>query len=494
MRQWLKDLLFIVSVVLLSTLLAFGFEQLNLRRENILLIYIASIMLITVQTKSIRNGLFSTFILVFVFNFFFTEPKYTFIIDDVNYIITLVIFGIALLIIGSQTTTLQHQISLSKSSAKKIETLYDLSSKLHQVNGQHRMIEMTLSYLKSYLNRSICFMTFEDAIIGDQLVENHHVSIVKRMIKDKVNGGAFEIIHRELAYKVLIVESKNNVYGALCVDCLEQDINRDDLDFIKTVLLLMSNVLERDKSLQIEQSSRLEFEKERFKTMMLRSISHDLRTPLTTLQTGLSFLEQSYDLIDEKTKMSMILDLYNETSQLSDFVENILYMTRLNAKEHVLNITSELVEDIFNSTRERVSHRMGQHQIIFDDAGNEMIDVDGQLIIQTLTNLIDNAIKHTQLNSTINIHFSKLNKTVQFDVTDNGGGISDEQLGAIFNDYTTFQHSSGDKKRGVGLGLSICKTIVEAHGGWIKAFNNHEGGATFRFELPSKGGDDLEES
>lgn len=494
MHNWLKELIFVSSVVVLSTLLAFGFEQLNLRRENILLIYIASIMLITVQTKSIRNGLFSTFVLVFVFNFFFTEPKYTFIIDDVNYIITLVIFGIALLIIGSQTTTLQHQISLSKSSTKKIETLYELSSKLHQVNGQNRMIEMTLFYLKSYLNRSICFMSASDEVFGDQLVENHHISVVKRMIKDKVNGGAFEIIHRELGYKVLMVQSKNNVYGALCVDCMDQDINREDLDFTKTVLLLMSNVLERDKSLQIEQSSRLEYEKERFKTMMLRSISHDLRTPLTTLQTGLSFLEQSYDLIEEQTKMSMIKELFNETSQLSDFVENILYMTRLNAKEHVLNMTSELVEDIFNSTKERVSHRLGEHHVTFDDAGDEMIDVDGQLIIQTLTNLIDNAIKHTHPQSKINIHFTKLNKSVQFDVSDNGGGISEEQLSAIFNDYTSFQHISGDKKRGVGLDLSICKTIVEAHGGWIQALNNTEGGATFRFEIPSKGGDINEES
>lgn len=494
MHNWLKELLFMSSVVFLSTLLAFGFEQLNLRRENILLIYIASIMLITVQTKSIRNGFFSTFLLVFVFNFFFTEPKYTFIIDDVNYIITLVIFGIALLIIGSQTTTLQHQISLSKSSTNKIETLYELSSILHQVNGQNRMIEMTLSYLKNYLNRNICFMPTNDETIGDKLVENHHISVVKRMIKDRVNGGAYEIIHRELGYKVLIVQSKKNVYGALCIDCMVQDINREDLDFTKTVLLLMSNVLERDKSLQIEQSSRLEYEKERFKTMMLRSISHDLRTPLTTLQTGLSFLEQSYDLIDEQTKMSMIRELFNETSQLSDFVENILYMTRLNAKEHVLNITSELVEDIFNSTKERLSHRMDQHHIVFDDAGDEIIDVDGQLIIQTLTNLIDNAIKHTHPKSKINVHFAKLNKSVQFEVSDNGGGISEEQLDSIFNDYTSFQHISGDKKRGVGLGLSICKTIVEAHGGWIQALNNAEGGATFRFEIPCKGGETLEES
>jgi two-component system sensor histidine kinase KdpD len=337
-------------------------------------------------------------------------------------------------------------------------------------------------------------MTSEEELIGDPLIEGHHISIIKRMIKDRVNGGAFEIIHRELGYKVLIVQSKSKVYGALCIDCMEQDIDRDDLDFTKTVLLLLSNVLEREFSILVEQTSRLEYEKERFKTMMLRSISHDLRTPLTTLQTGLSFIEQSYEDIDDQTKKDMIKDIYNETSHLSDFVENILYMTRLNAKDHVLHISSELVEDLFNNVKERVYQRLGQHQLIFDETSDEMIEVDGQLIIQTLTNLIENAIKHTRLNSTIHVHFNRFNKTILFEVSDDGGGISDDQLDIIFNDYTSIQHTVGDKKRGVGLGLSICKMIVEAHGGWIQALNNHEGGATFRFELPIKKGDQDEQS
>ncbi|MDR4968166.1 MAG: DUF4118 domain-containing protein, partial [Acholeplasmataceae bacterium] len=116
--------IFLAVVLILSTLLAFAFEQLELRRENILLIYIVSIMLIIVETRKVVFGIISTFLLVTIFNFFFTEPKYTFIIDDANYIVTLIIFMISIIILGTLTTSLQKEIYSSRDNAKKIDLLY----------------------------------------------------------------------------------------------------------------------------------------------------------------------------------------------------------------------------------------------------------------------------------------------------------------------------------------------------------------------------------
>lgn len=488
-RKYINHALFIGLIVLCSTLLAFGFEQLGLRRENILLIYVASIMIITIQTKSLFNGLITTFILVFIFNFFFTEPKYTFIIDDVNYIITLFIFVVVLVITGAQTTNLQHQIHYATDNAKKIESLYILASQLLHVTSEQEVIEQTLSHMRTDMDRKVCFINNDGQHIGDLFIEDHQLSLIKRLIKDRISGGAFEMVHRELGFKVLIVQSTNRVYGALCIDCTEGDILVSDREFIQTVLLMMTSVLEREYGVHVEQMSRLAVEKERFKTTLLRSISHDLRTPLTTLQTGLSLLDESYTMLDDETKREMINELLNETGRLSEFVENILYMTRLSAQNNVLNLQKELVDDLLGAVKERVMNRIGNHHFEVIESENTMVNVDGQLIIQVLTNLVDNAIKHTHPQSAISINFHMKSTHYVFEVIDNGGGIPEEYIDHIFEDLKTFSRRSGDSKRGVGFGLFICESIVKAHGGWIKAFNNKEGGATFHFEIPKSGGE-----
>jgi len=493
-KSTMKHVAFIGLIVLLSTLLAFGFEQLSLRRENILLIYVASIMIITIQTKSIRNGFITTLILVFIFNFFFTEPKFTFIIDDINYIITLVIFGVVLVITGAQTTNLQHQIHYANSNAKKIESLYDLSSRLLHVTSVQDVIKETLQYLKQDINRLMSFVDEEGNIWGDSIIEDLQIPLVKRLIKDRISGGAFEMVHRELGFKVLIVLSSSHVYGALCIDCIEGDIHPDDREFLKTVLLMMTSVLEREYSVHIEHISRIAVEKERLKSTLLRSISHDLRTPLTTLQTGLSLLDESYNMLDDATKIEMVQELLNETGRLTEFVENVLYMTRLNAENNVLHRQMELVDDLFNAVKERVVNRLGDHQLLFEDYDDTLVYVDGQLMIQVLTNLVDNAIKHTHPKTEISLSYHTLASHYVFEVIDNGGGIPDEQLVHIFEDSVSYMRKPGDAKRGVGFGLYICQSIVHAHGGWIKAMNNHKGGATFHLEIPKLGGDPTDDT
>jgi len=487
-KRWIHQLIFVLIVLSLSTLLSFAFEQLQLRKENILLVYIASIILIIVQTKSTQNGLISTFFLVFIFNFFFTEPKFTFLIDDVNYIITLVIFVITIVIIGSQTAKLQYQINYAKTNALKIELLYHLSNDLHHAKNRDETIYIMLDAIKGDINRNLCFYDLNDQLLGDPLIEEHQKQIVRQMIKEQINGGAYELVHRELGYKVLIIQSKERFYGALCIDCLSGDLSKEDEEFIQTVILLVSGLLDQEHSREIEQISKLEFEKERFKTMLLRSISHDLRTPLTTLQTGLSFLEESFFQIDDKNKLTIIKDLYDESAQLSVFIENILYMTRLSSKNQVLHIKQELIGDIFNEAKERTQHRLGQHQLTIENVDDAYIEVDGQLIVQVLVNLIDNAIAHTKNDSIICLSFASNDEEYIIEVVDNGGGIPPDHLAHIFDDYQTFQHHSGDMHRGIGLGLSICKSILNAHMGSIEAVNNDIGGATFRLVIPKTGG------
>ena len=491
-----KKYIFLTVVLILSTLLAFAFEQLELRRENILLIYIVSIMLIIVETRKVVFGIISTFLLVFIFNFFFTEPKYTVIIDDANYIVTIVIFMVSIFILGTLTTSLQKEINSSQDNAKKIDLLYQISKELLYANSIEEIIEIELKHLKLNLNRNMIFCISKDLMTYGDL--DFDVESMKREINYSIENqlvcGKGQNKFSNILYVIFPFVSKKDVSGVLIIDTSDTNINKQEKEFIQTALLHMLTAMEREKISEEQETIRLEMEKERLKSVLLRSISHDLRTPLTTLQTGTSFLYDSYELIDDQMKKNLLLDINNETSRLAEFVENVLSMTRLQANQLILHPTYELIEDIFNDLEQRVNNRLGEHKLKFTEQNQlDSVYADIPLLIQVLTNLIDNAIHHTHENSNITVSYQKTESDIVFTVKDDGGGISEEHMTHIFEDYVmSSDFKKGDKMRGIGLGLSICKAIVEAHKGRIFVENNDQNGATFTFNIPFSGGSNHE--
>ena len=479
---------FITIVLILSTLLAFAFEQLELRRENILLIYIVSIMLIIVETRKVTFGIISTFLLVTIFNFFFTEPKYTFIIDDANYILTLIIFMMSIIILGTLTTSLQKEIYSSQNNAKKIDLLYQMSKELLYANSLEEIVEIELRHLKMNLDRKLLFcLTKKMKTYGDQDIEIDDIKKeIHYAIDNQIICGKDQNKYTTINYVIFPFVSKKDVSGVLIIDTQNSLLEKQEKEFIQTALLHMLTALEREKISEEQENIRIEMERERIKTILLRSISHDLRTPLTTLQTGSSFLFDSYEKLDDKTKKNLLLDINNETSRLAEFVENVLSMTRLQANQLILHPTSELIEDVFNDLQQRVNNRLNQHQLIFQEQSQlDYVYADIPLLIQVLINLIDNAIHHTKDDSIIIVSYMKSKTDIQFMVEDNGGGIPDDHINHIFEDFVaSSDFKKGDKLRGIGLGLSICKAIIEAHGGHIDVINNKNNGATFTFNIP----------
>lgn len=484
--------IFLTVVLILSTLLAFAFEQLELRRENILLIYIVSIMLIIVETRKVIFGIISTFLLVTIFNFFFTEPKYTFIIDDANYIVTLIIFMISIIILGTLTTSLQSEIDSSRDNAKKIDLLYQISKELLYANSLDEIIKIELRHLKMNLGRELLFCVSKQLITyGDQVIQIEHMTKeINYSIDNQIICGKDQNKFTNLPYVIFPFVSKKDVLGVLIVNTTIDTLKKQEKEFIQTALLQMLTALEREKISEEQENIRIEMEKERIKSILLRSISHDLRTPLTTLQTGSSFLYDSYELIDDETKKNLLLDINNETSRLAEFVENVLSMTKLQANQLILHPTFELIEDIFNDLQQRITNRLSHHELIFQEQNQlDSVYADIPLLIQVLTNLIDNAIHHTKDDSKIMVSYIKTEKDITFIVADDGGGIPKSHLNHIFKDYVAnSDFKKGDKLRGIGLGLSICKAIVEAHGGQIHVENNDINGASFTFNIPISGG------
>jgi two-component system sensor histidine kinase KdpD len=488
-KKLITDMIFTTTAIVLSTLFSVGFEGFGFRTENIVLVYVATTILIITKTKKIWYGLVSIFILVFIFNFFFTDPRYTFIIDDPNYIVTLVIFVIVAFFIGALTNRLQIEIKKSLDNSNKLQLLYTSSKSLLNAKNRKEIISTSKKNLSMIINCDVVFYfegVFNYRDLNDLIYEDYQEHINYAISQNQISGFR-EPKFYDLDIKIFPILSNKGFKGALILKELETDISKEEKEFIQTNILNLVTAIEKELISLEEENARVEVEKERLKTSLLRSISHDLRTPLTSLKTGTSFLYGSFDKIDDQVKKTMLLDINNETSRLNDFVENLLNMTRLTANKFTINKKVEILDEIFLDVYRRVKTRLGKKHLIIKECKDLIkINVDGPLLTQVFVNLIDNAIRHTKEETEIKVDFVIKAKNIVFSVSDNGGGIEEKNIPRIFNSFTSVETNKEDNYRGIGLGLNICKAIVNAHGGKIRVFNNINNGATFEFTIPNK--------
>lgn len=223
-------------------------------------------------------------------------------------------------------------------------------------------------------------------------------------------------------------------------------------------------------------------EKEQLKATLLRSISHDLRTPLTTMKNGAELLIDNPD-IDEKDRKEILSDIVSKSAWMVRLVENLLSLSRIDSEKLSVNKSPEALEEIIPQAVRNVQGILGGRKIVYDLPSDLMlIPMDATLIVQTIVNILTNAVKHTTDNGTIEIKVWNAGKHAVFRFTNDGEPIDEKDLPHIFEMY----YSSGDCKRekGVGIGLAICKLIITAHGGEIEARNTEEHKVAFEFTLP----------
>ena len=235
-----------------------------------------------------------------------------------------------------------------------------------------------------------------------------------------------------------------------------------------------------DEKKQIEAQA----ERERFKSNLLRAISHDLRTPLAGISGAAEILQ--YNLTNSEDK-KLARGIYDDATWLTHMVENILSLTKIEEGKIIRDIQPEAVEEVVSEAVRRASKYSNNRKITVKIPDEVIfVPMDAKLIMQVLINLIDNAVKHSPTDSIIHVKIDCEKNKVWFRVIDHGTGIPPEDLPRIFDLFYRANHMLADSKRGMGLGLTICKSIIDAHGGSIFAENNPEGGATFRFWLPYK--------
>ena len=252
-----------------------------------------------------------------------------------------------------------------------------------------------------------------------------------------------------------------------------------------TVSLLTSALTTKLKAYE---AAKAESEKEGMRANLLRAISHDLRTPLTTIYGSSTTILENGETLTEAQKTTMLRGIKEDSQWLVRMVENLLSITRIDGGNVSIIKTPTVLEELVDSVLVKFRKRYGEQPVLID-LPEEMvvIPMDALLIEQVIINILENAVQHAEGMTELRLQVKTRDGRAAFEISDNGSGIPADRLGTLFTGYYRRKEEVADgRKKNTGIGLSVCATIIKAHGGEITAENGEHGGAMFRFTLDTE--------
>ncbi|MBM6998818.1 DUF4118 domain-containing protein [bacterium] len=484
----------IVAVLYAAGMLAvYGFSVLGMRTLIGFPVFILGIMIASIETDSGVWGAALGLLYLVSYDLLFAAPKYRLVMVSRTDVVALVIFMVVALIMNSLTRRMRLQAEISARDAAAMSLLNKVSSGLIDSSSALEACACAERFLTTTFGRAVTVRYGEppatDALAHECYERNYQT-------------GYGEVGSRDASVRYLPLSSKDGVYGVVGVDCVDGDLDATGRTLLSAVITQTVIAIERNELEEKRQRAQIEVERERFRGTLLRGVSHDLRTPLTSITGNVEFLLWNAGA-DEATRHELLTSVLEDARWLSAMVDNLLSMTRVQDASTPLEKSPETVDDVVGAAVALEEKRRGSHALTTRLPDEILVvPMDGRLIEQVLVNLIENAFKHTRPDASVEVSAWEQDGVAHFAVADDGGGMDDARLERVFDSfYTTGSRAdaaraaqasrpAGGGRRGVGLGLSICKAIVEAHDGTITARNNDRGGATFEFTLPMEGDSD----
>lgn len=495
-KSTIANLFMTFILTCIATVIGFLFRYWNLQETNIVIIYILFVLLTARFTNGYFYGIGATVLSFLLFNYFFTEPYYSLKINDPTLILTAIIMFITATITSALTSKVKQTAKGAQKKEVESNALYQMTNHLTDAETDDKIASITTQTVSRILCCNAAFVCFDEAGTS-----------VPYFIQQKEDGTQ---MHRKLDKPVEFRKRMENLYRPfdigtefyeypiygrttllavlrIPIECGER-LNDAQIRVIHAAMESTSLALDRLRSFCEQAKSREEATQERYRGDLLRAISHDLRTPLSGIMGNSEILMGMTEQTDPRYQLAK--DVYEDADWLHGLVENILSLTRFQDKRVNLKKEPEAVEEVVGAALVVLEKRMPTCEIDIEIPDTlVLVPMDARLITQVLINLLDNAAKHTQPDGEIKmvVEVKEQRQVVEFSVLDRGCGIPENALSQVFQMFYTTSKQEASSKKGIGIGLPICQSIVEAHGGQIKAENRIGGGAKFTFTLPLEG-------
>ena len=496
------DLLKMLGVLALCTLGGYFFAFLGISDTNIIMLYLLGVLVISMVTTGRSYGLLASVLSVLIFNFFFTVPYFT-LRSDPSYIATFGIMFLVALLSSSLTIRVKTQAKMNADKAYRTAILLESSHKLQTAEGAEAILTIAAQQLGHLLERDLVvyqadgqggllpamrFPLDEETDLSPLLVPPEKAA--EWVLKNNKHAGATTNTLSNAKCLYLAIQGTG---GALAVVGIAVSGGHPLQTFEKNLMVALLDecalALEKELTMREKQHAEAQAGQEALRANLLRAnllraISHDLRTPLTSISGNVNILMERADHLEPEKRRSLFTAIYDDAMWLISLVENLLSITKIEDNHVNMNMEPELLEDIFAEALSHLDRNTCRHHIrteLPDDM--LMADMDARLMVQVVINIVNNAIKYTPEGSHITLSARWSGQLVTVEIADDGPGVSDEARKKLFDRFYTVGNERGDGRRGLGLGLSLCKSIITAHGGTIKAIPNHPQGTVFRFTL-----------
>jgi two-component system sensor histidine kinase KdpD len=461
---------------------------------------IAMLFLLVVVLVAVRYGrgpsVVATCISVACFDFFFVPPRFTFAVTDFQYVITFLVMLAVGLITGHLTADLRFQARVASHREKRSRALYEFARELSGALQTEQIFETTQSFIqRAFRARATLLVPDDDGRLqlpplnAADIATSAHLSVLDTGIAqwafdraESAGLGTGTLPASRIFYLPLVAPMRTRGVLAIEPEHRRWILIPEQRQQLDTFAALAAIALERVHYIEVAQNALVNMESERLRNSLLAALSHDLRTPLTSL-VGLSESLAGSRPALAQSQLDVAAALHDEALRMSALVSNLLDMARIQSGEVKFNLQWQPLEEVVGSALRASGSMLKGHlvrtQLPYD---LPLLRYDAVLIERVLSNLLENAAKYTPAGSRIEISAALHGVWINIMVYDDGPGLPPGREEAIFEKFTRGERESA--KPGVGLGLAICRAIVEAHGGRIAAAPSPLGGAAFVITLP----------
>lgn len=480
-----KENLVIFASLALITLLGY-FLQNVINYWGVSLFYLLYIIFVS-SYYSRKSSLTVSILSGLLWNYLFIPPKLTLFISKPEDFMMYLVFFVVALVTGNLTSKLHTKETFLKKREKNLELLYELSQEIANNTEFDKLMEKAVEYIKRYftLETQICLLDNGDnfKMYPSKNLEEKEKDIAYWVIKNGIQAGKGTDTLSKSDYHFYPIKSTNTTEGVIIIKVNSKKFTENE-EFLKTVSFMIGSSILKENILKIKQEVMVEEETEKLYSIILRSISHELKTPVTSIALSAEGLCDEILSSDKNSRDFLVKDIMEANERLNRVITNLLDMTRIESGRLKLNLQWNDINDLLTSASNKYTRELEDYEFV-----KEIKDVipplklDFGLIEQVISNLLYNAIIHTKKGTKIILSSTIDENNYYIEVSDNGGGI--KNIDRIFD---KFYKEQPKKTGGLGIGLSICKSIIDYHKWELNAFNNPMGGATFRITIPFENG------
>ena len=454
----LKPLLIMMVIMVVTSVLSLIMYYLFGENVNASVVFVLAVMVVSCFTPGYFYSTLASVLGVLGVNFFFMGPYLGFSFIHAGYPTTFGLLFVTSYLTCTFMTIYRNQAEKARKNERITDALFRMSNELLSAD--------------------------EDAEVG---------RIVERWISS-ISGCPAHYVSGERAGEekphtlMLPVMVRGLIAGTFVVEAGQSTLDEDEINNILRLFAAQYAMVKEKQLVAAERNKvSLEMEAEKLRANLLRAVSHDLRTPLTSISGATSALIDSGETLSRADLDQLYSDIRDNAQWLIRMVENLLSVTRITQSPSAIHKVPELAEEVLAEAAGQIRRRFpGQKLTVRAPDEVLIVPMDATLVEQVIINLIENAIYHADA-SPIEVEVVRDGDNAIFRVRDHGDGVDKERMGRLFDGYAANPKASDDSHRGMGLGLSICASIVHAHRGEIHALNTAEGGALFSFKLPLEG-------